>query len=97
MTTLIDPTVEETVIVDFLIPVWHPDAVSVRLYWICPGCGKPRGRMFLYDSRDMRRSCWFHTLKPCPCGYHEKFSILLEEARSNGLNPHLANVVNPWL
>jgi hypothetical protein len=60
--------------------------VRIRLSWICPVCGGPRGEIqnnvASYDgSRRLICDGWLN-----PCGHIDKYSFVREEARQNGLN-----------
>lgn len=59
--------------------------VSVRFYWVCPVCGKPRGDImdaYSFDgSRKLHCQGWEN-----PCGHSDKYFNLREEAAKNGLN-----------
>lgn len=57
----------------------------VRLNWVCPVCGGERGEIYKTISFDgsLRLSCdgWRNN-----CGHVDKYSDLINEAVSNGLN-----------
>lgn len=60
-------------------------AVFVRLKWVCPVCGKPRGTIVNTVSYDGSRYL------PCngwcnPCGHVDKYAAVRKEAAENGLN-----------
>jgi len=58
---------------------------SVKLNWVCPVCGQPRGEPYATISFDgsRRLDCtgWQN-----PCGHIDKYSAVRAEAASNGLN-----------
>jgi len=58
---------------------------TVRLYWVCPVCGMPRGELHAAISWDgsRRLDCegWEN-----PCGHIDKYSAVRAEAAKNGLN-----------
>lgn len=61
--------------------------VKIKLRWVCPVCGKPRGiikDVLSYDG-SLRLCCdgWKN-----PCGHVDKYDAVRNEAASNGLNPH---------
>lgn len=67
--------------------------VRVKLKWVCPVCGKPRG-----EPRPVRHwngkhviECQFWTN---PCGHEEDFQTVRQEAFANGLNAHLVEGVS---
>ena len=57
----------------------------VKLSWVCPECGAPRGepsKVLSYDgSRRMSVDGWENS-----CGHVDKYSSVRREADSNGLN-----------
>lgn len=60
-------------------------SVVVRVRWVCPGCGRPRGQVFRTTSRDGDRRL------PCdgwrnPCGHVDHYADVRIEAADNGLN-----------
>jgi len=61
------------------------NAVTVRLSWVCPVCGGPRGEPYdtiSYDgSRRLGVSGWRND-----CGHVDYYSNCRDEAVSNGLN-----------
>lgn len=61
-------------------------AVKVKLRWVCPVCGQPRGgiqRVRSYDgSRVLFCDGWEN-----PCGHVDKYAACRKEAAENGLNP----------
>ncbi len=64
-------------------------SVTVRLNWICPVCGNPRGEINhnarSYDgSRVLFCDGWGN-----PCGHVDYYENVLEEAYTNGLNYHM--------
>jgi hypothetical protein len=58
---------------------------SVRLYWVCPVCGEPRGEIFDALSYDGSRRLPCHSWNN-PCGHQDKYFRLRDEAAKNGLN-----------
>lgn len=60
-------------------------SVNIRLNWVCPTCGKPRGSVvptLSYDgSLRMVVDGWVN-----PCGHTDKYSACVAEAIKNGLN-----------
>lgn len=59
--------------------------VEIKLTWICPVCGGPRGEIrkaFSFDG-SLRLVCdgWLN-----PCGHVDKYEAVRKEARENGLN-----------
>jgi hypothetical protein len=60
-------------------------AVIVRLRWVCPKCGGPRGEVVNAISFDgsIRLACHGWTN---PCGHVDHYEQVREEARKNGLN-----------
>lgn len=62
--------------------------INVNLRWVCPICGKPRGKIqsvLSYDgSRYLECDGWQN-----PCGHVDKYSALRIEALRNGLNEWL--------
>ena len=60
-------------------------AVNVKLYWICPICGKPRGEPALALSYDgglyLSVDHWTN-----PCGHIDYYADVRKEAAQNGLN-----------
>jgi hypothetical protein len=58
---------------------------AVRLDWVCPVCGGPRGELFQtlsYDgSRRLNCSGWVND-----CGHIDKYNDVRAEALANGLN-----------
>jgi hypothetical protein len=59
---------------------------SVKLRWICPKCGKPRGETKIGRSYDGSAVLFCDTWGN-PCGHIDKYSDLRAEAATNGLNP----------
>lgn len=59
--------------------------ITVRLYWICPAHGTPRGDIFdtvSYDgSRRLGVNGWQN-----PCGCVDGYNAMRKEAKQNGLN-----------
>lgn len=58
----------------------------VKLRWVCPICGQPRGQIKSVRSYDGSR------VLPCdgwdnPCGHVDKYDACRKEAAENGLNP----------
>ena len=64
---------------------WGIHRTQVKLVWVCPKCGKPRGKLFRilsYDgSRRMLVDGWSNA-----CGHIDYYSEVRKEARENGLN-----------
>ena len=60
-------------------------AVTLRVYWICPVCGKRRGevsRVISWDgSRRLGCDGWDN-----PCGHEDYYINVRKEAAENGLN-----------
>lgn len=65
-------------------------AVHVRLRWVCPVCGQPRGKIKTVRSYDgsMVLFCdgWSND-----CGHIDKYDDVIAEAIANGLNNPPAN------
>lgn len=61
------------------------DGVYIKLKWICPVCGKNRGDVFVGLSFDGSRKLNVHRWSN-PCGHIDKYSSVLQEAKTNGLN-----------
>ncbi len=61
------------------------NSITVRLYWICPVCGKPRGEIHATQSWDgsRRLDCdgWENH-----CGHRDLYTDVRDEAARNGLN-----------
>lgn len=61
--------------------------VKVKLQWVCPVCGRRRGKISNVRSYDgsLCLVCdgWIN-----PCGHVDKYDAVRDEAASNGLNPH---------
>lgn len=59
--------------------------VTVKLRWVCPQCGKPRGEVipaWRYDgSQRVRVDKWLNS-----CNHIDYYEDVREEARTNGLN-----------
>lgn len=65
----------------------------VKLWWICPICGQPRGQIKNVRSYDGSR------VLPCdgwdnPCGHVDKYDACRKEAAENGLNVKPAEGTN---
>ncbi len=61
--------------------------VKIKLRWVCPICGQPRGiikDVLSYDG-SLRLCCdgWKN-----PCGHTDKYDAVRKEAATNGLNPN---------
>lgn len=60
-------------------------SIKVKLNWVCPKCGSPRGmvkKVASYDgSRILTCDGWEN-----PCGHVDKYSAVRDEARNNGMN-----------
>ena len=61
------------------------DGVYLRLKWVCPVCGQPRGEVASVRSYDGSRILFCDGWDN-PCGHVEKYSFVLKEATANGLN-----------
>jgi len=59
---------------------------KVRLRWVCPICGKPRGEIKEGKSYDGSLPLSVDTWEN-PCGHVDKYADVLKEAATNGLNP----------
>jgi hypothetical protein len=61
--------------------------VKVKLRWVCPVCGQPRGGIINVRSYggSLCLACdgWKNT-----CGHIDKYDAVRAEATTNGLNPH---------
>lgn len=60
----------------------------VKLYWVCPVCGGPRGEVKNVRSYDGSRILYCNGWSN-PCGHIDKYYMVREEARNNGLNSWL--------
>ncbi len=65
----------------------------VKLWWVCPICGQPRGQIKNVRSYDGSR------VLPCdgwdnPCGHVDKYDACRKEAAENGLNVKPAEGTN---
>jgi hypothetical protein len=60
-------------------------SMKVKVKWVCPKCGAPRGEVFQTRSYDgslyMGVDGWRND-----CGHIDYYSDVREEAKSNGLN-----------
>ena len=60
-------------------------SIKLKLRWVCPICGKPRGTIKSVRSYDgsMCLQCdgWTN-----PCGHIDKYDNVRKEAKANGLN-----------
>jgi hypothetical protein len=60
-------------------------SLTVRLHWICPKCGGPRGPLFEGASHDgslrLKTDCWFND-----CLHIDYYDAVRKEASENGLN-----------
>ena len=59
--------------------------IHVRLRWICPKCGKPRGKPVGGLSYDGSQYLSVHKWTN-PCGHVDKYADVRHEAVANGLN-----------
>lgn len=63
--------------------------VKVKLRWVCPVCGQPRGKIKKVRSYDgsLILFCdgWSN-----PCGHVDKYDDVIAEAKANGLNDPVA-------
>ncbi len=63
--------------------------VKVKLHWVCPVCGQPRGKIKKVRSYDgsLILFCdgWGN-----PCGHVDKYDDVIAEAKANGLNNPVA-------
>ncbi|MDD5461849.1 MAG: hypothetical protein PHG00_09480 [Methylococcales bacterium] len=63
---------------------------TVKLHWLCPVCGEPRGDTFRSLSDDgalpVRFDSWNN-----PCGHFDLYSDVRQEADRNGLNETCQN------
>ena len=57
----------------------------VELNWTCPVCGGPRGEVHDARSYDGSRILYCDSWTN-PCGHVDKYSAVIGEAASNGLN-----------
>ena len=64
---------------------WEGNLATVKILDTCPVCGERRGDVFKgfsYDgSRRLTVDCWKN-----PCGHVDKYTAVVKEAASNGLN-----------
>lgn len=60
-------------------------SVKVKLYWICPVCGNPRGEVDTVRSYDGSQVLFCDGWKN-PCGHIDYYSAVRKEAKENGLN-----------
>lgn len=60
-------------------------SIKIKLRWVCPICGRPRGAIKNVRSYDgsMCLQCdgWTN-----PCGHTDKYDNVRKEAKTNGLN-----------
>ncbi len=59
--------------------------VNVKLRWLCPKCGAPRGEVKSGRSYDGSRILFCDTWQN-PCGHVDKYADVRAEAAANGLN-----------
>lgn len=59
--------------------------VNVKLRWLCPKCGAPRGEVKSGRSYDGSRILFCDTWQN-PCGHIDKYADVRAEAAANGLN-----------
>ena len=57
----------------------------VKLRWVCPICGQPRGQILKGRSYDGSRFLAVDTWNN-PCGHIDKYDDVRKEAAANGLN-----------
>lgn len=62
---------------------------SVKLRWVCPICGAPRGNVSNGRSYDGSRVLFCDTWDN-PCGHVDKYADVRAEAAANGLNGNIA-------
>jgi hypothetical protein len=60
-------------------------AVKVKLFWLCPKCGQPRGEIKSGRSYDGSRVLSCDTWEN-PCKHIDKYADVRKEAVTNGLN-----------
>lgn len=63
-------------------------ALVIKLRWVCPVCGQPRGTIKNVRSYD-GSLCLCCNGWENPCGHIDKYSAVRREAKTNGLNPGL--------
>lgn len=59
--------------------------INVKLRWVCPICGAPRGEISNGRSYDGSRVLFCNTWQN-PCGHVDKYDDVRAEAAANGLN-----------
>lgn len=59
--------------------------INVKLRWVCPICGAPRGKISNGRSYDGSRVLFCNTWQN-PCGHVDKYDDVRAEAAANGLN-----------
>lgn len=59
--------------------------INVKLRWLCPICGAPRGEIQNGRSYDGSRVLFCNTWQN-PCGHVDKYADVRTEAAANGLN-----------
>lgn len=59
--------------------------INVKLRWVCPICGAPRGEISNGRSYDGSRVLFCNTWQN-PCGHVDKYNDVRAEAAANGLN-----------
>ena len=60
--------------------------MRVRLVWVCPQCGGPRGAPIKGISYDGSRRLYDVDLWENPCEHVDAYGAVREEAHTNGLN-----------
>lgn len=63
--------------------------VKIKLRWVCPICGQPRGTITNVRSYD-GSLCLCCDGWENPCGHTDKYAAMRQEAKTNGLNPKYA-------
>lgn len=64
--------------------------VKIKLRWVCPVCGQPRGTITNVRSYDGSLCVCCDGWKN-PCGHTDKYAVVRQEAKTNGLNPTYAS------
>lgn len=59
--------------------------ITVKLKWVCPVCGKPRGEIQKVKSYDGSAVLFCDGWRN-PCGHIDKYESVRKEAQLNGLN-----------
>ncbi|PKN91079.1 MAG: hypothetical protein CVU44_20910 [Chloroflexi bacterium HGW-Chloroflexi-6] len=64
--------------------------IDVRLAWVCPECGGPRGEIYRIRSYDGSR-CMMVDGWSNPCGHVDRYGDCRSEAKTNGLNVKISD------